>query len=182
MKNILIIVGSMRKGSYNKQLAAHIENSLEGKAKVSYLDYADLPFMNQDIEFPTPETVARVRSEIESADGLWIVSPEHNHSIPSVLKNLLDWISRPREKGNPDAGKTSADVKVTLSGIGGVSGTSFARKALYDICEFIGMNVVADQGTGLVYNRDAFNTGEISVSAEDDAKLKEQAKIFLESL
>jgi len=69
MKNILIIVGSMRKGSYNKQLAAHIENSLEGKAKVSYLDYADLPFMNQDIEFPTPETVARVRSEIESADG-----------------------------------------------------------------------------------------------------------------
>ena len=95
MKKVLMIVGSLRKNSFNYQLAKQVEQMLEGRAEVSFLFYADLPFMNQDIEFPTPESVARVRSAVQETDGIWIFSPEYNFQIPGVLKNLLDWLSRP---------------------------------------------------------------------------------------
>ena len=55
MKKILIIVGSFRKNSFNTQLAKAVEKILENKTDVSYLEYADVPFFNQDFEFPTPE-------------------------------------------------------------------------------------------------------------------------------
>ena len=95
MKKVLMIVGSLRKDSFNLQLAKVAEEILKGQAEVRYLHYADMPFMNQDIEFPTPERVARVRQEVLAADGIWIFSPEYNYQIPGVLKNLLDWLSRP---------------------------------------------------------------------------------------
>ena len=63
MQHILFIVGSLRRESYNRQLAKQAEQLLQGKAEVSYLDFADLPFMNQDIEFPAPAAVQRVRDE-----------------------------------------------------------------------------------------------------------------------
>ena len=95
MKKVLMIVGSLRKESYNLQLAKQAAEMLKDKVQVSILYYADLPFMNQDIEFPTPESVARVRQEVLAADGILIFSPEYNYQIPGVLKNLLDWLSRP---------------------------------------------------------------------------------------
>lgn len=55
--------------------------------------------MNEDIEFPAPEAVKRVREAVKAADGLWFFTPEYNHSYPGVLKNLIDWLSRkPGEK------------------------------------------------------------------------------------
>ena len=90
MKKVLMIVGSMRKKSFNRQLAAIAAELLRGKAEVSFLEYADIPYMNQDIEFPVPEEIARVREEVSRADGIWIITPEYNYSYPGVLKNLLD--------------------------------------------------------------------------------------------
>ena len=87
MKKVLMIVGSLRKESFNLQLAKLAEEMLKDKVQVSILYYADLSFMNQDIEFPTPESVARVRQEVLAADGIWIFSPEYNYQIPGVLKN-----------------------------------------------------------------------------------------------
>ena len=87
MKKVLMIVGSLRKESFNLQLAKLAEEMLKDKTRVSILYYADLPFMNQDMEFPTPESVARVRQEVLAADGIWIFSPEYNYQIPGVLKN-----------------------------------------------------------------------------------------------
>ena len=89
MKKVLMIVGSLRKESFNLQLAKLAEEMLKDKVQVSILYYADLPFMNQDMEFPAPESVARVRQEVLAADGIWIFSPEYNYQIPGVLKNLL---------------------------------------------------------------------------------------------
>ena len=101
MKKVLMIVGSMRKKSFNRQLAAIAAELLRGKAEVSFLEYADIPYMNQDIEFPVPEEIARVREEVSRADGIWIITPEYNYSYPGVLKNLLDWLSRPTRMGAP---------------------------------------------------------------------------------
>ncbi|MGX8680571.1 MAG: NADPH-dependent FMN reductase, partial [bacterium] len=95
MKNILFIIGSMRKESFNRQLAQEVEQMLASDFKVTYLDYRDVPLINQDEEFPTPEAVEKVRQSIREADGLWIFTPEYNDSYPGLLKNLIDWMSRP---------------------------------------------------------------------------------------
>ena len=65
MAKVLFIVGSLRKGSFNRQMAKEVEKIIGDRAKVSYLEYSDLPYMNQDIEFPAPEKVQRVRDAVD---------------------------------------------------------------------------------------------------------------------
>ena len=101
MSKVLFIVGSLRQGSFNHQLAEQAEKALAGKAEVSYLDYKDVPFFNQDIESPVPAAVAKVREEILAADAIWIFSPVYNWAIPGVVKNLLDWASRALDLSDP---------------------------------------------------------------------------------
>ncbi|MBQ3875310.1 MAG: NAD(P)H-dependent oxidoreductase, partial [Bacteroidaceae bacterium] len=95
MKKVLFVVGSLRKQSFNRQVSEFVKILLDGKVQVSELDYADIPFVNQDIEFPTPPSVDRVRKQITEADAIWVFTPEYNYSYPSVVKNLFDWLSRP---------------------------------------------------------------------------------------
>ena len=100
MRSILLVIGSLRKNSFNRQLAQVISSELAGKATVSTLRFDDIPYMNQDIEWPAPETVCRVRETVAAADGVWIVTPEYNFNFPGLLKNLLDWLSRPTQQGD----------------------------------------------------------------------------------
>lgn len=86
MKKILFIIGSLRKESFNRKLAEEAERLLQGRAIVEYLDYSDVPLMNQDIEFPAPDAVRRVRDKVAEVDALWIFSPEYNYSYPGHLK------------------------------------------------------------------------------------------------
>jgi len=101
-KRIAFVVGSTRRGSFNLQLATIAEGMLEGRADVVYIDPAPLPFVNQDIESPAPELVKNARDIVMSSDALWIFTPEYNQSIPGILKNLLDWLSRPLDPSDPD--------------------------------------------------------------------------------
>ena len=70
MKTILFIIGSLRKDSFNRQLATEVQKMLAGRATVQYLDYSDVPLMNQDIEFPAPEAVKCVRQKVDEADAV----------------------------------------------------------------------------------------------------------------
>ena len=76
---ILAIVGSLRKDSYNRQLALAAKELIGGRADFRILEYQDIPLMNQDIEFPAPASVMRVREEVKAADGIWFFTPEYNH-------------------------------------------------------------------------------------------------------
>ena len=67
---ILAIVGSLRKDSFNKQLAQAAKESLQKNAELTILDYHDVPLLNQDIEYPAPPAVAKVRAEVMAADGI----------------------------------------------------------------------------------------------------------------
>ena len=93
-KKVLFIVGSLRQGSFNHQMALEAEKALAGKAEVSYLDYSALPLFSQDLEVPTHPAVAAAREAVLAADAIWIFSPVYNFSIPGTVKNLLDWLSR----------------------------------------------------------------------------------------
>lgn len=69
-KKLLFIVGSLRAGSFNRALADYAAHVVGDRAQVDYLDYSDVPFMDEDIEFPAPASVERVRRQVDEADGV----------------------------------------------------------------------------------------------------------------
>ncbi len=91
---IVTIVGSLRKESYNKRVALFMQERYKGKLDMEILYLNDLPLFNADIENDPPEAVNEFKDKIRNAEGVLIVSPEYNHSIPGGLKNALDWCSR----------------------------------------------------------------------------------------
>lgn len=94
---ILTLVGSLRAASINRQLAELArESAPDGVALHIFEGLADLPFYNEDIDTATPPpTVAALRAAAAEADAALVVTPEYNGTIPAVVKNALDWLSRP---------------------------------------------------------------------------------------
>ena len=182
MKKVLMIVGSLRKNSFNHQLAKQVEAILSGKAEVSFLQFADLPFMNQDIEFPVPESVARVRQAVQEADGIWIFSPEYNYQIPGVLKNLLDWLSRPLVPNDWERGSAVKGKSVTVSGVAGKSAAAGVRKHLSALLEVMSMKLTGGMGSGISLDAEAFRSGILNLSEENLAAIRAQAEAFLEAI
>lgn len=140
-KIILFISGSLRKGSYNLQLLRKASSILEEHFECRFLSYDDIPYLDQDVEFPPPLTVERVRTEVESASVVWISTPEYNHSYSGVLKNLLDWLSRPREADNYDSAVIRGKL-IALSAVAGSSGGSFALGKLEELMEMFSCSVI----------------------------------------
>ncbi|GAA3300088.1 NAD(P)H-dependent oxidoreductase [Glutamicibacter nicotianae] len=96
--NVLTLIGSLRRDSTNRQLAeATIANSPAGMAVEIFEGLETLPFYNEDIdvEGQVPFSAIKLRTAAEAADALLLVSPEYNGTIPAVLKNAIDWLSRP---------------------------------------------------------------------------------------
>ncbi|MCF0112236.1 MAG: NAD(P)H-dependent oxidoreductase [Erysipelotrichaceae bacterium] len=175
---IVMIVGSLRKESFNRQLAEKAAELLKEKAEVSFLDYSDVPFMNQDREVPVPEVIARVRKKVLSADGLWFFSPEYNHSYTGVLKNLTDWLSRPLEPGNYASGTAIAGKKAAISGAAGKSGASYSRERLCELLKQIKADVLPEQ-TGVVLGAESWQTNQLVLTEEDQKQLQKQAEAFV---
>ena len=182
MKKILFIIGSLRKDSFNRKLAEEAERMLSGRATVEYLDYSDLPMMNQDIEFPAPEAVNKVREKVAKADALWIFSPEYNYSYPGHLKNIIDWLSRPLVAGDRQTPLAINDKKVALSGAGGAAGTAKCREKLTELLTlpFIRADVMTEPQTGIQLSREAWTEGRMILTEAQMEILKLQVEAFLE--
>src|SRR3989338_5047586 len=95
MKQIAMIVGSLRKESINLRLAQAIAKLGGEQFQSHFLEIGDLPLYNQDLEADFPATATRFKDGIKAADGLLFITPEHNRSMPGPLKNAIDWGSRP---------------------------------------------------------------------------------------
>lgn len=89
-----ILVGSLRKESYNMKIAKVIAKNYSNQAEFEIVDIKDFPLFNEDLEENVPEAVLKARKQIKEKDGIIIISPEYNYSISGVLKNALDWFSR----------------------------------------------------------------------------------------
>ncbi len=95
-KTIGLICGSLRKNSYNRAIAQSLID-FDNAAQFRWVEIDSLPFFNEDLEIAgAPDSVTSFRADIQDVDGVIIVSPEYNSGIPGVLKNALDWASRPR--------------------------------------------------------------------------------------
>ena len=93
--NILGFAGSLRKGSYNKALLRTAAELLPTNAALEAFDIEGITPFNQDLETEPPGSVREFKAKIRAADAILIATPEYNYSVPGILKNALDWASRP---------------------------------------------------------------------------------------
>lgn len=179
-KHVLFVCGSLRTRSLNRQVGEKAASLMEDAVRTSWLCYADLPFFDQDAEFPAPGAVARVRSEVRGADAVWICSPEYNHNIPGVLKNCLDWLSRPLEKGQKETALTGKLVTWTCAA-GGSHGR-FVSAALAETLSLLTEDLLWAAHTQVGLDRHDYTTDELVLAPEEEAALEAQVRILLERL
>jgi chromate reductase len=159
--NVLAICGSLRTGSYNRAaLRTAIELRPPGMA-IETADISAFPLYNEDVRaqgFPPP--VETLRRQIAAADALLFVTPEYNYSIPGVLKNAIDWASRPPDQ--PFAGKP-----VAMMGAGaGMAGTARAQYDLRRCCVFLDMHPL---------NKPEVLIGQAQTKFDADGRLTDEA-------
>src|SRR5688572_21505618 len=93
---IAVLVGSLRKQSFNRKLARTLIELAPPTLKLEIVEFGDLPFYNQDLETSSPPPLwAAFRDRVRGVDGVLFVTPEYNRSVPAVLKNAIDVGSRP---------------------------------------------------------------------------------------
>ena len=97
-RKVAIIVGSIRKDSINLKLAKALVKLAPSDFDCDFVRIDDLPLYNQDLDQSPPESVSRAKLQVTAANALLFVTPEHNRSLPTALKNVLDWVSRPYGK------------------------------------------------------------------------------------
>ncbi len=100
MHRVAVIVGSIRKDSINRKYARALMKLAEGKLDCREIRIDDLPLFSQDDEASPAPSVIRFKGELEAADAVLFVTPEHNRSIPAAMKNAIDWATRPPAKSS----------------------------------------------------------------------------------
>jgi chromate reductase len=116
MHKVAVIVGSLRKDSYNKKLARALARLAEGKLDFRTIRIDNLPLLNQDEVDDPPPPVLRFKEEVERCDAVLFVTPEHNRSVPAAMKNAFDWGTRPIGR-NSWAGKAAAIIGTSAGAI-----------------------------------------------------------------
>lgn len=134
--HIASFAGSLRKKSYHKGLLRAAQELLPESASLEILSLDEIPFFNQDIEdLGDPEPVKIFKEKIRQADALLIATPEYNYSVPGVLKNALDWASRPSGQ-SVIAGKPTAIMGTSLGQSGSVRSQLSLRQSLLSMNAF----------------------------------------------
>lgn len=133
--HILGIAGSLRRDSYNKSLLRAALELLPQNVELEIFDLDGIPPFNQDLELKPPTKVKDLKARIRAADALVIATPEYNYSIPGVLKNAIDWASRPYSDNAFD------DKPVAFMGASiGMIGTARAQYHLRQSSVFLNMH------------------------------------------
>lgn len=133
-----VVVGSLRRESFNRRLADALVKLGPAGFTFRQLEIGDLPLFNQDHEADPPEPVKRLKREIAESQGLIFVTPEYNRSIPGVLKNAIDNASRPYGQ-NAWSGKPAGLIGVSIGAIG----TAIAQQHLRTAFAYLDMPTLA---------------------------------------
>ena len=126
---IMVLIGSLSSNSLNKRFFEAVAALGGTSLEFTVFDIARLPFFSQDTENEPPASVVEMKRLAAASDGILIVTPEYNRSIPGVLKNALDWGSRP-SGSNVWAGKPTAVMGATTGGIGTFGAQQHLRNIL----------------------------------------------------
>lgn len=152
MTKVAVIVGSLRKGSFNRQLAEALTKLAAPRLELEIVEIGDLPLYNQDDEGELPAPVARFKGQIEAADAVLFVTPEFNRSFSAAIKNAIEWGSRPWGK-NSWMGKPGAIVGATPGAVGTAAGQSQLR----NVAQAIGIALMVHPEIYLSYRESQFS-------------------------
>lgn len=163
---IAVIVGSNRRVSINRKLAEALVRLAGNRIEASFIRIDDLPLYNQDLEGERPEAVNRFTAEVAAADALLFVMPEFNRSLTAVLKNAIDWGSKPMDR-NVWKGKVAAITGTSP----GMIGTAVGQQHLRQILGILG---------SLVMGGEAYISFKPDLIGEDGAIADPSTRGFLE--
>ena len=150
MPRILCFAGSLRAASSSRAVVATICDRLADSTEIDRFDIGALPHYNADFD-PLPDVVLQLKKEIDAADGLVIVTPEYNYSVPGVLKNAIDWASRPGY-ASVLKGKPVFIASVSGGALGGVRAQAHLKTILGGVLArpFIWQEIVITQANAKV--------------------------------
>jgi chromate reductase len=135
-----VIVGSNRRESINRRLAKALVRLVEDRVDWRWIGIDDLPMYNQDLEADRPASVRRFTAEVASVPALLFVTPEHNRSIPAVLKSAIDWGSKPT-----DQQVWRGHVAAIIGTANGAIGTAVGQQHLRQILGILGVTVMGGE-------------------------------------
>ncbi len=157
---IAVVVGSLRRDSFNRQLAKALARLAPKEFSLKELEIGDLPLYNQDDDAHQAEQVLRLKREVAAAHGLLFVTPEYNRSVPGVLKNAIDHASRPYGK-NAWAGKPAGVIGVSVGAIG----TALAQQHLRNILAYLDVPTMG-QPEAFLQAKDGLFDGDGNIGAD----------------
>jgi chromate reductase len=148
---VAVLVGSLRKGSFNKQLARALEEIAGDRAEFRRIRIDDMPLYDQDFDGDYPPVCKRLKDDIKACDAVLFVTPEYNRSVPGVLKNAIDIASRPWGT-NSFAGKPGAVIGTST----GAMSTALAQQHLRNICVFLDIPLLQQPEAFVRYSEGLF--------------------------
>ncbi len=168
---IAVVVGSLRRESFNQQLARALAKLAPSQLELVPLRIDDLPLYNQDDDGSPSEPVRRMKTEIAAAQGVLFVTPEYNRSVPGVLKNAIDHGSRPYGQ-SVWGGKPAAVIGISIGSIG----TALAQQHLRNILAYLDMPTLG-QPEMFLQNKPGLFTADGGIGPDDT---KQFLQAFLE--
>lgn len=167
-KRVGVIVGSLRKESFNKKMAQNLVNLAPENLELEMVEIGQLSMYNQDYDENPPQDWVQFRNHIKNFDAILFVSPEYNRSIPGVLKNAIDIGSRPYGQSVWD-GKPAGIITVSVGAIGGFGSNHHLRQCL----AYLNMPCLPQPeayigGASTLFGKD----GEITVPAVSELAMK----------
>lgn len=164
---IALVVGSLRRDSFNRQLANAVAALAPPELSFKNLRIDDLPLYNQDDDSNPADPVKRLKAEVKAAQGLLFVTPEYNRSIPGVLKNAIDHASRPYGQ-SVWAGKPAGVMGASV----GTTGTSMAQQHLRNILAYLDVPTLGQPEVFIHVKDGLFDEGGNLINAGSKAFLQ----------
>ena len=166
---ILGIAGSLRKGSLNKAALRSAVSLTPRNVTLETFDISSFPLFNQDDENNPPEVIWQFQEQIRAADAILFATPEYNYSVPGVLKNAIDWASRP---SNAWEGKPVAMMSASIGMIGGAR----AQYHLRQMFVYLNMYALNRPEVIIPYAADKFDSAGNLTDQHTKAKIQELLK------
>lgn len=161
---VAVLVGSLRRDSFNKKLAHALEKIAGDRAEFRHIRIDDQPLYNQDFDNAYPPVSTRLKDDINACEAVLFVTPEYNRSVPGVLKNAIDIASRPYSH-SAFSGKPGAVIGTSA----GAMSTALAQQHLRNICVFLDVPLL-QQPEAFVRYRDGLFTNDGGVTDDSVAK------------
>lgn len=154
---VLAFSGSLRKFSFNRMLLNEMIKLAPANIEIIVFDITNIPLYNEDVELENfPQIVTDFKKQIRNSNGILIVTPEYNYSIPGVLKNTLDWASRP-PTDIPFIGKPGAIMGTSISMFGSLRSQLHLRQVLFAL----GVHVMNSPEVYVPKAKEIFETGNL---------------------